>query len=114
MSSGFERYPLLLWVMGVDVAVEKQRCGAYISVCVFMVVSPAAHAQMTSAESTLHVCIRVTGPFLQCNLFSRYTAMLTRVPQNLTTCIVAAFPVHGSSTFPPVDLDCLWPLPGSE
>jgi hypothetical protein len=39
MGSGFEHYPLL-WVMGVDVAVEKRRCGAYISVCVFMVVSP--------------------------------------------------------------------------
>jgi hypothetical protein len=42
MGSDFERYPLLsmFWVMGVDVAVEKQQCGAYISVCVFMVVSP--------------------------------------------------------------------------
>jgi hypothetical protein len=62
MGSGFEHYPLL-WVMGVDVAVEKRRWGAYISVRIYG--SLAAHAQMSSALScsTPRVCTRVTGPF---------------------------------------------------
>ena len=77
MGSGFERYPLLR-VMGVDVAVEKRRCGAYISVCVFMVVSPpTAHAQTSSA--LLYLLLFDTAHLHPCDgsfSFSRYTAIV--------------------------------------
>ena len=82
MNSGFERYPL--WVMmGVDVAVEveKQRYGAYISVCVFMVTVSAAPCAMCSAlfvdTARLHPC---DGPFNSNCFFPDNTAML-RPPQ---------------------------------
>jgi hypothetical protein len=60
MSSGLEHYPLLsmLW-MGVDVAVEKQQCGAYISVSVFMVVSPP-----------MRKCLLVAPRVPQCRTFA--------------------------------------------
>jgi hypothetical protein len=120
VNSGFERCPLwVMMMMGVDVAVEveKQRCGAYISVCVFMVVS-AARAQCVAPSSTTpHRVCPCTVALFNSNLIVFFQIipplrpMLTRPPKNsLLACSLLGYCVNRATLCPAMDkLDVAMP-----